>query len=74
MPNFTLCIDEDTTRRIREHLRVFGGSVGGFATGITKDLARLETQKIVLVRQQINALVREQEAEQLSGKKAKPLI
>jgi len=59
MPNFTLVLTAETAERIKELNRIFGGSVGGFATAFVNDLAELEPQQVLNVRQQIAALADE---------------
>jgi hypothetical protein len=56
MPNFTLVLDNVTTARIRDFNSMFGGSVGGFAAQLVKDLATLPDAQIMTIRRQIAIL------------------
>lgn len=66
MPNFTLCLSSETAERIRTLNRIFGGSVGGFATEIVNDIAALDAATVLEVRRQIIQLADE------ARKKEKP--
>jgi len=56
MPNFTLVLSDEDAARVRDLLKYFGGSVGGFGATIVSDLSHLDPNEIVNVRQQIATL------------------
>lgn len=68
MPNFPLVLSDATAERIRKLNTIFGGTVGGFAANHVTDLADLEPETIVTVRQQVSQLARDARAKRNSGK------
>ena len=57
--NFTVCLTPEEAAEVTALLSTFGGTVGGFCTSIVRDYLNLTPQQIVVVRQQIRELARE---------------
>lgn len=67
MPNYTLVLTEETAQRVRDLVKSFGGSIGGFGASLVSDLSHLSPDKVHAVRQQIAVLAREAQDAKKAG-------